>query len=122
METEFRPGFGQLVRAICRHEGLEAGPVVQTWTRTSVRNEAELSSIAQQSAGVISRKTILSNHPWVTDAEKELEQLKEEEQEENEKLNQQGYNPFAQQGKKTQEAEESSTEKEGSPGGEGENV
>ena len=119
METEFRPGFGRLVRAICRNKGLEANDVVQIWTRTSVRNEAELSSIAQQSTGVISRKTILSNHPWVTDAEKELEQLREEEQEENEKLNQQGYNPFVQQEKKGQETEGSSPGKEDDLSGEG---
>lgn len=122
METEFRPGFGRLVRAICRHEGLEAVDVVQTWTRTSVRNEAELSSIAQQSTGVISRKTILSNHPWVTDAEKELAQLKEEEQEENEKMKQQAYNPFAQQEKKGQKAEESMPGKEDDLSGEGKKV
>ena len=105
METEFRPGFGRLVRAICRHAGIEVGNVVQTWTRTSVHNEAELASIAQQSVGVISKKTILSNHPWVTDAEKELAQLKAEEQEEEEKLKQQEYNPFAQVKKQGQEKE-----------------
>lgn len=103
METEFRQGFGRLVRAICRHEGICAVDVAQTWTRTSVHNEAELSSIAQQSTGVISRKTILLNHPWVTDAEKELAQLKKEEQEENEKLKQQEYNPFAKQEEKGQQ-------------------
>jgi len=98
METEFRPGFGRLVRAICRHAGIEVGKVVQVWTRTSVRNEAELASIAQQSVGVISRKTVLSNHPWVTDVEKELAQLKAEEQEEEEKLQKQ-YDPYALQEK-----------------------
>ena len=103
METEFRQGFGRLVRAICRHEGICAVDVAQKWTRTSVHNEAELSAIAQQSTGVISRKTILLNHPWVTDAEKELAQLKKEEQEENEKLKQQEYNPFAKQEEKGQQ-------------------
>lgn len=105
METEFRPGFGRLVRAICRHAGIEVEKVEQIWTRTSVRNEAELASIAQQSVGVISKKTILFNHPWVTDAEKELAQLKEEEQEEAEKLKKQEYNPFAQVKKQGQEKE-----------------
>lgn len=88
METEFRPGFGRLVRAICRHEGAKAGKVVQTWTRTAVHNEAELASIAQQSTGTLSRRTILANHPWVTDADKELEQLEKEEEEAREKADQ----------------------------------
>ena len=85
---------------------------MQTWTRTSVHNEAELSSIAQQSTGVISRKTILLNHPWVTDAEKELAQIREEEQEETEKLKQQEYNPFAQQEEKRRQTRETPPERE----------
>ena len=90
METEFRPGFGQLVRAVCRHRGMEAGKIVQTWTRTAVHNEAELAAIAQQSTGTLSRRTILENHPWVTDADKELEQLEKEEAEAREKADQYG--------------------------------
>lgn len=90
METEFRPGFGRLVRAICRHEGMKAGRIVQTWTRTAVHNEAELAAIAQQSTGILSRRTILENHPWVTDADKELEQLEREDAEAGEKADQYG--------------------------------
>ncbi len=90
METEFRPGFGRLVRAICRHAGVETGKIVQTWTRTAVNNEAELASIAQQSVGTLSMRTILENHPWVTDADKELEQLEKEESETREKAGQYG--------------------------------
>ena len=90
METEFRPGLGRLVRAICRHEGMKAGRIVQTWTRTAVHNEAELAAIAQQSTGILSRRTILENHPWVTDADKELEQLEREDAEAGEKADQYG--------------------------------
>ena len=90
METEFRPAFGRLVRAICRHAGIAVGTIIQTWTRTSVRNDAELADIAQKSIGVVSRKTVLSNHPWVADAEKELAQIAEEEQEALEKAEQYG--------------------------------
>lgn len=90
MEAEFRPGFGRLVRAICRHAGVKAGKVVQVWTRTKVRNEEELAGIAQQSTGVVSRRTLLSGHPWVTDVEKELAQIAAEEQEDREKADQYG--------------------------------
>lgn len=85
METEFRTGFGRLVRAICRHAGIQADVINQTWTRTSVSNGVELAAIAKDSIGVISRKTIIKNHPWVEDPEKELEQLEAEEREEEKK-------------------------------------
>ncbi len=82
METEFRSGFSRLVRAICRYMNARPEMVRQTWTRTSVRNDSELSAIANQSVGVISKRTILSHHPWVDDVEKELEQIRQEEEEE----------------------------------------
>lgn len=78
METEFRIGFGRLVRAICRHLGINAEAINQTWTRTSVRNDAEMAEIARNSVGVISTRTIVKNHPWVEDPEKELAQMEEE--------------------------------------------
>ena len=71
METEFRAGFGELVRAIGRYYGKEPEQIVQTWTRTSIRNDAELVDMCQKSIGVISTKTILKNHPFVENAEDE---------------------------------------------------
>ena len=75
---------------------MNAGPemVRQTWTRTSVRNDSELSAIANQSVGVTSKHTILSHHPWVDDVEKELEQIRQEEEEEAAAGQ---YDPFQQQ-------------------------
>lgn len=80
METEFRIGLGELVRAICRSHGQEAKQIIQTWTRTSIRNDAELAEMCSNSVGIISKKTILKNHPFVEDAEKEAEQLEKEKQ------------------------------------------
>ena len=79
-ETEFRLGFGRFIRCVCRLMDIPIKDdiIVQTWTRTSVRNDMELSQIATQSKGTISEKTIVSRHPWVEDAEKELENLKNE--------------------------------------------
>lgn len=122
METEFRSGFNRLIRAICRYLGIEPDSIIQTWTRTSVRNDSELSVIAQQSAGVISRRTILEHHPWVDDADKELEQLEKEELEEQAKFEeQQGYNPFQQPGKAGNQPGKFPPKKEGDSG-EGEEV
>ncbi len=81
METEFKLGFGQLVRAICQHLGTECKQITQTWTRTAIRSESELADIATKSVGVISHKTILKNHPWVENAEEEEKQIKKEEEE-----------------------------------------
>lgn len=76
METEFRASFGELVRAISRHySGKEPEQIIQTWTRTSIRNDAELVDMCSKSVGVISNKTILKNHPFVENAEDEEKEL-----------------------------------------------
>ena len=84
-ETEFRPGFSKLVRAICRHKGIKCSTVNQTWTRTRIRNDAELVQMCRDSEGITSQRTILKNHPFVTDVEEELKQLEKERQEAEEK-------------------------------------
>lgn len=86
METEFKLGFGRLVRAICHHLGSECKQITQTWTRTAIRSESELADIATKSVGVISHKTILKNHPWVENAEEEEKQIKKEEEEDARKV------------------------------------
>lgn len=82
METEFREPFGKLVRAICRHLGVACGKIDQTWTRNAVRNDSELVTMCQASVGVVSKETIVKNHPFVQDPEKEIAQIKKEKQEE----------------------------------------
>lgn len=92
METEFRSGFSRLVKAICHYLGGKFDNVRQIWERTSVRNDAELATIASQSTGVISKRTIVANHPWVDDVEEELQQIKQEEEDETAAA--ELYNPF----------------------------
>lgn len=84
LETEFRLGFGELIRAICRHNNFEPKQIIQTWTRTSIRNDAELVDMCSKSVGVISNKTILKNHPFVENAEDEEKQLEEEQKQKQE--------------------------------------
>ena len=81
-ETEFKLGFGRFIRCICRLNNIQIkdDTIVQTWTRTSVKNDQELSQIATQSKGVISDETIVAHHPWVEDPEKEMELLKAQEE------------------------------------------
>ena len=80
-ETEFQLGLARLIRAICRHQGIECKKIVQTWTRTSIKNDTEQAQICKDSVGIVSKKTILKNHPLVEDADAELKQLEKEEQE-----------------------------------------
>ena len=80
METEFKLAFGEFVRAICQYLNVECKSIIQTWTRSAIQNDVELATIAAQSKGVISDKTILKNHPWVEDADKEEKQIKKEQQ------------------------------------------
>ena len=88
METEFKLGFSKLVRVICRYLNITCDTIIQTWTRTSIKNDLEQAQICRDSVGIISRKTILKNHPFVEDAEAELKQLEKEEQEQQEQENQ----------------------------------
>lgn len=85
METEFKPAFGRLIRAICIYLGAQCKQIVQIWTRSAVRSDMELAEIANKSVGIISRKTILKNHPWVENAEEEEKQLQLEEEEQEKK-------------------------------------
>lgn len=78
IETEFRVSLNRLVRAILRHNGIVAENIEQTWTRTSVSNDAELADIAQKSRGVISDETIVRRHPWVDDAQREMKRLEDQ--------------------------------------------
>ncbi|MFR1013940.1 phage portal protein, partial [Veillonella sp.] len=78
METEFRLSFNQFIRAICRFKGIKLQNIIQTWTRTMIRNDAELVDMCSKSKGIISDKTIIKAHPFVEDVEAEEEQLAKE--------------------------------------------
>ena len=86
MQTEFMISFNRLIRAILRFYHMDADQIQQTWTRTSVTNDSELADIAQKSVGVISKRTIVKNHPWVEDPDDELDRIEEEEGQESERM------------------------------------
>ena len=85
METEFKLGFARLIRAICKALGIQCGTIIQTWTRTCIKNDTEQAQICKDSVGVVSKKTILKNHPLVEDADEEIKQIEKEEKEAQEK-------------------------------------
>ncbi|WP_162880702.1 phage portal protein [Paraliobacillus sediminis] len=51
-----------------------------TFNKSMLMNDQETVNMAQQSMGVISKQTIMENHPWVSDAQLEKERLEEEEE------------------------------------------
>jgi len=81
MEVEFQSAFNKFVRAICDFYNLNCGRINQTWTRTAIQNDLEQAQICQASVGIVSNKTILRNHPFVSDADAEEKQIKAEKEE-----------------------------------------
>lgn len=92
METEFRIGFGEFIRAVCNYLGIACEKVEQIWTRNMIRSDSEISTICRDGSGIISQETIVKNHPFVTDYEKEMNRIKKEKEEEMKNLGQ--YEPF----------------------------
>ena len=85
MEIQFRIGFATLIRAICRYLNIPCETIIQTWTRNRIKNDTEQADICQKSVGIVSKKTILKNHPLVENADAELKQLEIEEKQAQEK-------------------------------------
>jgi SPP1 family phage portal protein len=81
MEVEFKQAFEQLLYFVNVYlsetgQGTYSDQVVEIiFNRDIAVNEAEVIINASQSKGVISNKTIVANHPWVTDVEEELKEL-----------------------------------------------
>ncbi|MDI3536505.1 MAG: hypothetical protein PWR12_689 [Eubacteriaceae bacterium] len=82
LETEFRLGFGDFVRAICHYLRSDCQAITQTWTRTAITNDSEAAEICKGSYGITSNKTILANHPFVEDVTREMKEIKKEKKEE----------------------------------------
>lgn len=86
METEFKLGFGTLIRVICKYLNLECKQIIQTWTRTAIQNDLEQSQICQNSLEVVSMRSIRKAHPLVEDIAAEEKQIEKEQHEEEKKL------------------------------------
>ena len=92
METEFQAGFEELkwfVDQYLIHKGngdfIET-PVEFVFNRDIFINEDAKIDNCTKSVGIISTKTILARHPWVTNVEHELKQLEEDKKAEMEEL------------------------------------
>lgn len=83
-ELEFQVGFDEVLFFITAHMantgmGDFTSETIQiVFNRDMIINEAGAIEMCKNSTGVISRKTIVANHPWVKDVEKEIAQLDKE--------------------------------------------
>ena len=84
METEFQAGFEELKWFIDRYLDLSGQgdfseePVEFVFNRDIFINEDAKIDNCVKSVGLLSEKTILSRHPWVTDVEREMTQISED--------------------------------------------
>lgn len=92
METEFQAGFEELKWFIDQHlihmgnGDYTEEPVEFVFNRDIFINEDAKIDNCVKSVGVLSNKTILSRHPWVTNVNHELKQIEEDKQAELEEM------------------------------------
>lgn len=92
METEFQAGFEKLVwfinqYLIHQNKGDYTNePVEFIFNRDIFINEDAKIDNCMKSVGIISNKTILARHPWVTNVEHELKQIEEDKKAELEEM------------------------------------
>lgn len=86
METEFQAGFEELKWFIDQYLIHEGNPdyteedVSFVFNRDIFINEDSMIANCMNSVGIISNKTIIARHPWVTNVERELKQIEEDKQ------------------------------------------
>lgn len=88
MESEFQCGFQDLRWFLDTHlqtvKGVDYSDnkLEFVFNRDIFVNESTKVNIAKTSLGIISKKTIVEHHPWVTDADKEIKRIEDEEEDE----------------------------------------
>ena len=84
LETEFQASFEQLLwfvnaHLLNAHVGDFSNEEVDViFNRDLMINESQVITDCQNSAGILSQKTIIANHPWTTDPELEWQQVQDE--------------------------------------------
>ncbi|MPM53163.1 hypothetical protein SDC9_99928 [bioreactor metagenome] len=84
METEYQAAFEELLWFINCHfvntgmGDFENEEVEVIFNRDILINETEVIENCGKSVGILSDETIVANHPWVDDPQKELERKKAE--------------------------------------------
>lgn len=88
METEYQAAFEDLLWFVNHHltntgkGNFKSEDVTVIFNRDMLVNESEIIKDCQNSVGILSDETIVAQHPWVSDVEKELQRIKKEKTEE----------------------------------------
>jgi SPP1 family phage portal protein len=86
METEYQASFEELLWFVNMHlfnaslGDFENEEVEVIFNRDILINETEVIENCSKSVGILSDESVVSNHPWVDDPQKELERKAEQEQ------------------------------------------
>jgi len=87
METEYQASFEDLLWFVNTHlantgvGNFEGEEVEIVFNRDILINESESIENCGKSVGILSNETIIGQHPWISDVEKELQRVKDEKQE-----------------------------------------
>jgi len=83
--TEMSYALAELAWFVSEFSRIKTGSVFDIsnfepiFNKSVIFNETEIIDSAQKSKGIISDETILEHHPWVSDVQKELQRLEEQE-------------------------------------------
>ncbi len=84
METEFQAAFEELLWFVNVHLAntgkgdFENEEVTIIFNRDIMMNESEVIENCKKSVGILSNETIVGQHPWINDVEKELKRIENE--------------------------------------------
>ncbi len=84
LEREFKKGFEELLDFVCdylhiKNNAVQKSQISIVFNRDMEINETEVITNCVNSIGVVSKETVVANHPWVKDVELEMENLAKEE-------------------------------------------
>lgn len=97
IESEFQASLNRLLWFIDTHiynttqKDFSEEKVTFIFNRDMAINESEIVTNAKDSVGIISNKTIVANHPWVTNTDDEIKQLEEEQAEDQKRFDKGQY-------------------------------
>lgn len=92
IETEYQASFEELLWFINQHlamtgQGTYAAEQVEViFNRDMMVNESQVITDISNSSGLLSKRTLVSMHPWVSDVQAELDEMKKEEEEQMEQF------------------------------------
>ena len=105
METEFQAAFEEIFWFVNAYladtgQGDFEEEVTVIFNRDMLMDEGQIIENIRNSEGILSDETLIGQHPWTDDTQKEMERLQNQKEKEQKEISGHAYNPFGQQGKK----------------------